>query len=169
VKLTRSWIVVIATALCVAGAVAAWRVLSARKAAPAVSYTLLDGSTRSTQAQRGKVLLVNFWATSCVSCVAEMPQIASTHLKFKSRGYDTVAVAMDYDRPAAVAHFAQSRALPFGVAFDESGELARAFGDVKLTPTTFLIDKQGRIVKRYVGAPDFAALDKLIGELLAER
>jgi protein-disulfide isomerase len=46
--------------------------------------------------------------------------------------------------------------------------LACAFGDVKLTPTTFLIDKQGRIVKRYVGAPDFAALDRLIGELLAE-
>jgi peroxiredoxin len=168
VKLTRSWIVVIAAALGVAVAVAAWRVLGAREAAPAVSYTLLDGSSGSTAAQRGKVLLVNFWATSCVACVAEMPQIASTHQKFKARGYDTVAVAMDYDRPAAVAHFAQSRALPFGVAFDKSGELARAFGDVKLTPTTFLIDKQGRIVRRYLGAPDFAALDKLIDDLLAE-
>jgi peroxiredoxin len=168
VKLTRSRILVIAAALSVAVAAAAWRVAGAREPAPAVSYTLLDGSESSTAAQRGKVLLVNFWATSCVSCVAEMPQIASAHQKFKARGYDTVAVAMDYDQPAAVAHFAKSRALPFGVAFDTSGELARAFGDVKLTPTTFLIDKQGRIVKRYVGAPDFAALDRLIGELLAE-
>jgi peroxiredoxin len=168
VKLTRSWIVVIAAALCVAGALAAWHVLGARRAAPAVSYTLLDGSKSSTEAQRGKVLLVNFWATSCVACVAEMPQIASTHQKFKARGYETVAVAMDYDQPASVARFAQSRALPFDVAFDKNGEVARAFGDVKLTPTTFLIDRQGRIVKRYLGAPDFAALDKLIGELLAE-
>lgn len=167
-KLTRSWIVVIAAALCVAGALAALHVLGAREAAPAVSYTLLDGSQSSTAAQRGKVLLVNFWATSCVSCVAEMPQIVSTHQKFKSRGFDTVAVAMDYDQPAFVAHFVQSRALPFGVAFDKSGEVARAFGDVKLTPTTFLIDKRGRIVKRYLGAPDFGALDELIGELLAE-
>ena len=160
--------VVIAAALCVAGAVAAWQVLGARKPAPAVPYTLLDGSQNSIAAQRGKVLLVNFWATSCVACVAEMPQIASTHRKFTSRGYETVAVAMDYDQPASVARFAQSRALPFSVAFDKSGEVARAFGDVKLTPTTFLIDKQGRIVKRYLGAPDFAALEQLIGELLAE-
>lgn len=147
---------------------AAWRVLGAREAAPTVPYTLLDGSTSSTAAQRGKVLLVNFWATSCVPCVAEMPQIASTHQKFKSRGYETVAVAMDYDQPALVARFVQSRALPFGVAFDQSGDVARAFGDVKLTPTTVLIDKQGRIVKRYLGTPDFATLDALIGELLSE-
>lgn len=133
-----------------------------------MSYILLDGSKSSTEAQRGKVLLVNFWATSCVACVAEMPQIVSTHQKFAAHGYETVAVAMNYDQPAFVAHFAQSRALPFGVAFDQSGEVARAFGDVRLTPTTFLIDKQGRIVKRYLGTPDFAVLDNLISELLAE-
>ena len=157
-----------AAALCVAGALAAWHVLGAREAAPAVSYTLLDGSKTSTAEQRGKVLLVNFWATSCVSCVAEMPQIVATHQKFRARGFDTVAVAMDYDQLAHVERFARTRALPFGVAFDKSGAVAKAFGDVKLTPTTFLIDKQGRIVKRYLGAPDFAALDRLIGELLAE-
>lgn len=166
-KLTRSSIVIIAAALGVAGA-AAWRGLGAREAAPAVSYTLLDGSVGSTGAQRGQVLLVNFWATSCVACVAEMPQIASTQQKFGARGYQTLAVAMDYDQPAFVAHFARSRALPFGVAFDQSGALARAFGDVKQTPTTFLIDKQGRIVKRYLGTPDFSALHELIGELLSE-
>jgi peroxiredoxin len=160
--------VVIAAALCVTGAVAAWHVLGARELAPAVSYTLLDGSKVSTETQRGKVLLVNFWATSCAVCVAEMPQISNMHQKFESHGYETVAVAMDYDQPALVARFAQSRALPFSVAFDKSGEVARAFGDVELTPTTFLIDKKGRIVKRYLGAPDFVALDKLIGKLLSE-
>jgi len=152
----------------VAGALAAWHTLGVRAATPAVSYTLLDGSKTSIEARRGKVLLVNFWATSCASCVAEMPQFVATHQKFKGRGYETVAIAMDYDQPAYVSRFAQSRALPFGVAFDKSGEVAQAFGDVKLTPTTFLIDRHGRIVKRYLGAPDFAALDKLIGELLAE-
>ncbi len=152
-----------------AAAWTAWRVLGAREAAPSVSYTLLDGSQRSSQAQQGKVTLVNFWATSCVTCVAEMPHIVATHEKFKGAGYDTIAVAMDYDQPSFVTRFAQSRALPFAVAYDSNGQLARAFGDVKLTPTTFLIDKQGRIVKRYLGAPDFAALEQLIGELLAEK
>lgn len=162
-----SWIV----GVVLLGAVAAWtswHFISAREAAPAVSYTLLDGSKSSIQAQRGKVLLVNFWATSCVTCVAEMPHIVQTHQKFKGQGFDTVAVAMSYDPPAYVARFAQSRALPFGVAIDNTGQVAQAFGDVKLTPTTFLIDKQGRIVKQYLGAPDFAALDRLIGQLLAE-
>lgn len=167
-KLARPWILAAATVALLVGAFVAWRAVGAREPAPSVPYTLLDGTKTSTDAQRGKVLLVNFWATSCVTCVAEMPELVATHEKFKARGFDTVAVAMSYDPPAYVARFAQSRALPFGVAIDNTGEVARAFGDVKMTPTTFLIDKQGRIVKQYLGAPDFAALHQLIGQLLAE-
>lgn len=139
-----------------------------REAAPEFRYTLLDGTPGSTQALRGKVLLVNFWATSCTSCVHEMPQIAATHEQFRARGYETLAVAMSYDPPAYVARFAESRKLPFGVVIDNTGAIARAFGDVKVTPTSILIDKRGAVVKRYVGEPDFAALHKLVDELLAE-
>lgn len=135
-------------------------------AAPALRYTLLDGSEHSLADLKGKVVLVNFWATSCASCVAEMPQIAATHEKFKARGYETLAVAMSYDTPGLVSHFAKSRQLPFSVAIDRSGAIAQGFGDVPLTPTSYLLDKQGRIVKRYVGQPDFDALQGLIDELL---
>ncbi|MCR5866641.1 MAG: TlpA family protein disulfide reductase [Aquincola tertiaricarbonis] len=145
-----------------------WQAFGAREPAPAVSYTLLDGTKGSTEALRGKVVLVNFWATSCVTCVAEMPQIVATHDKYKAQGYETVAVAMKYDPPAYVARFAETRKLPFGVAIDNTGEIAQRFGDVQLTPTTYLINKRGEIVKRYVGAPDFAALHKLVEQLLAE-
>ncbi len=58
--------------------------------------------------------------------------------------------------------WAEQRKLPFTVALDSAGDIARQFGDVTLTPTTFLIDKQGRIIKTYVGAPDFGAVHKLI-------
>ena len=142
---------------------------SGRDAAPQFEYTLLDGSKSSTQAQRGKVLLVNFWATSCVTCVKEMPQIVATHRKYAARGFDTLAVAMSYDPPAYVANFAQSRQLPFGVVIDNTGAIANGFGDVRLTPTTYLIDKRGAIVKRYVGEPDFAELHALVEKLLAEQ
>lgn len=145
-----------------------WQSFAAAEPAPAVSYTLLNGSKGNTAQLKGKVLLVNFWATSCATCVAEMPQLIATHQKFKARGYDTLAVAMQYDPPAYVARFAESRQLPFGVAIDNTGEIAQRFGDIKLTPTTFLIDQQGHIVKRYVGTPDFAALEGLIGDLLAK-
>jgi peroxiredoxin len=139
-----------------------------REIAPDVAYTLLDGSKSTLKAQRGKVLLVNFWATSCTTCVHEMPQIVATHQKFKGLAFDTLAVAMSYDPPVYVDNFVKSRQLPFGVVIDNTGEIAGRFGDVRLTPTTFLIDKRGGIVKKYVGEPDFAALHQLIGELVAE-
>jgi peroxiredoxin len=141
---------------------------SARTPAPQFSYTLLDGTQAHTQALRGKVVLVNFWATSCASCVQEMPELVATHRKFAPRGFETLAVAMSYDPPAYVAHFAQSRQLPFGVVIDNTGAIAQGFGDVRLTPTTFLIDKRGAIVKRFVGEPNFADLHTLVDQLLAE-
>ena len=150
------------------GALLGWQAFDARGPAPSVAYTLLDGKTAQLEALRGKVVLVNFWATSCTTCVKEMPDIIATHDRFKARGYETLAVAMHYDPPAYVANFAESRKLPFGVAIDNTGSIAKAFGDVRLTPTTFLIDKRGAIVKRYVGEPDFAALHALVEQLLAE-
>ncbi|MFG6432579.1 peroxiredoxin family protein [Roseateles sp. LYH14W] len=140
----------------------------AKEPAPAVDYVLLNGQKVSSKQWAGKVMLVNFWATSCATCVKEMPQIAATHEKFKARGFDTLAVAMSYDPPAFVARFAESRQLPFGVAIDNTGAVAQAFGPVQMTPTTFLINKRGEIVKRYVGEPDFAAVHGLIEKLLAE-
>lgn len=129
---------------------------------------LLNGQKASSRDWQGKVMLVNFWATSCTTCVAEMPQIIATHERFKARGFDTVAVAMSYDPPAFVAKFAETRRLPFGVAIDNTGAVAGAFGQVQMTPTTFLVNKRGEIVKRFVGQPDFAALHGLIEQLLAE-
>ena len=136
--------------------------------APESSFVLLDGSTVSTQQLQGKVSLVNFWATSCTSCVAEMPELVATYNKFKDRGYETVAVAMSYDPPSYVVNFAQTRQLPFKVAIDNTGGVARSWGDVKLTPTTFLVNKRGEIVKRFVGTPDFVELHQLIDKLLLE-
>lgn len=136
--------------------------------APQSSFVLLDGTKKETSQFKGKVTLVNFWATSCISCVAEMPALIATYNKYKPMGFDTVAVAMSYDPPSFVVNFAQSRQLPFSVAIDNTGEVAKAWEDVKLTPTTFIVNKQGNIVKRYVGEPNFQELHKLIERLLAE-
>jgi peroxiredoxin len=139
-----------------------------RGPAPEVTYTLLDGTKSDTTQLRGKVVLMNFWATTCAVCVQEMPQIVATHEKFKARGYETLAVAMSYDPPASVVRYAESRRLPFGVAIDNTGVIAQRFGNVGATPTTFVINRRGEIVQRYVGAPDFAALHRLVDTLLAE-
>ena len=135
--------------------------------APAVSYTLLDGRKSDLAALRGHVVLVNFWATDCAPCVEEMPAMAANWRRFSPQGFETLAVSMSYDPPALVSNFAQARALPFGVAIDNTGEIARRFGDIAFTPTSLLIDKQGRVVKRWVGKTDFAAVAPLIAELVA--
>ena len=137
-------------------------------AAPASTFVLLDGSKKTTDDLKGKVTLVNFWATSCVTCVAEMPKVIATYDKYKAQGYDTLAVAMRYDPPSYVVNFAETRKLPFQVAIDNTGAVAKAWGDVALTPTTYIVNKRGEIVKRYVGEPDFPELHKLIEKLLAE-
>ena len=141
---------------------------SSAQPAPESTFVLLDGSKQTTADMKGKVTLVNFWATSCVTCVAEMPEIVSTYNKYKARGYDTVAVAMRYDPPSYVVNYTETRQLPFKVAIDNTGANAKAWGDVQLTPTTFLVNKRGQIVKQFVGQPDFAALHVLIEKLLAE-
>ena len=141
---------------------------SGARAAPESTFVLLDGSKKTSADLNGKVTLVNFWATSCVTCVAEMPKLITTYTKYQAKGYDTVAVAMSYDPPSYVVNYAESRKLPFKVAIDNTGAVAKAWGDVQLTPTTFLVNKRGEIVKKYVGEPDFAALHQLIEKLLAE-
>lgn len=134
--------------------------------APASTFHLLDGRTLTLSQLQGKVLLVNFWATTCASCVKEMPQLVQMHQRFAARGLETLAVAMSYDPPEWVANFVRTRQLPFTVALDREGRLAHDWGEVKLTPTTFIVDRQGRIVKRYVGPPDFDALADLLERLL---
>lgn len=162
----RAFLAGAAVLAAVAGA--GYLALGTRDAAPAVEYVLLDGTRQNFADLRGKVVLVNFWATSCVTCVKEMPEMVATYQKYRDRGLDFVAVAMSYDPPAYVANFTESRKLPFKVAIDNTGQVAREFGDVKLTPTTFVLNRRGEIVKRYVGEPDFAQLHQLVDKLLAE-
>jgi peroxiredoxin len=163
---TRNLIVaaVVAAALAFAG-LAAWM---ARPAAPEVTFVTLQGEKIGAAELRGKVVLVNFWATDCVTCVKEMPDIAATYRKYRDRGFETIAVAMRHDPPNFVINFAERNALPFKVALDPMGELARAFGEVKVTPTTFVIDKRGRLVTRILGEPDFVRLHALIEQKLGE-
>lgn len=136
--------------------------------APEFSYTLLDGTPSSSRTMAGQVLLVNFWATSCAPCLQEMPALVDTYRKFHARGFQTLAVAASYDPPALVSRFAEHHALPFGVVIDNTGAIARAFADVPVTPTTFLIDRRGLIVLRHEGTADFPALHARIDKLLSQ-
>ena len=135
---------------------------------PQVRFSMLSGELVSTADLRGKVTLVNFWATSCVPCMTEMPKMVQTYNQFKDRGFETIAVAMEYDPPNNVKSYTERNKLPFKVAMDARGEIAKGFGDVSVIPTTFIIDRKGRIIKTYLGEPDQAALHELLDGALKE-
>ena len=99
--------------------------------APNLNFTTLTGQRFDTASLKGKVVLVNFWATSCSYCIHEMPGVVSTYNKFHEQGLDVVAVAMKYDPPSYVLDYSQSRHLPFKVTLDLNGDAARQFGQCR--------------------------------------
>jgi peroxiredoxin len=141
-------------------------IASRPRPAPDFVATNLAGEARSLSQLAGRPVLVSFWSTSCTPCMREMPQLIALHRRFESAGLTTLAVAMPYDSPNMVSEFARSRALPFDVVLDPTGGLTRVFNEVQTTPTKFLIDPQGRIVRTYVGFTDFEDLSQRIGAML---
>ena len=152
--------------LALALAAAGGTYFAGQASAPEVRFATLSGESLKTSDLRGKVVLVNFWATSCVSCVKEMPKMVETYKKFAPRGYEMIAVAMSYDHPNNVAEFVAQRRLPFKVEVDGDGAIARGFGDIRVTPTSFVIGRDGRILKHYLGEPEWGDLHTLLEKSL---
>ena len=151
--------------LAVAGAL--FYALMDRPGAPAVTFTTLEGKPIVLDELRGKVVLVNFWATSCPVCIKEMPDMVESYKLYRDRGFEIIAVAMSYDPPNYVLNFVQTRQLPFPVALDVDGAHARAFGNVQLTPTSFIIGKDGDILEQKLGELDFVKLKALLDKELS--
>jgi peroxiredoxin/Cu/Ag efflux protein CusF len=123
--------------------------------APDFTAPTLSGSSLRLSEFRGKVVLVNFWASWCVSCRAEMSSIESLYRKYEGRGLEVVAVNLDTLSTAGVAEFAKEVAVTFPIVLDPGWSAARAYGVIGL-PTTYLIDRGGNVVVREVGARDWA-------------
>lgn len=140
--------------------------LTRKHQAPDVLFTTLSGQQLRMEQLRGKMTLVNFWATTCSGCVAEMPKLVETYRRYQPRGFELIAVAMPYDPAEQVGAYVRKNALPFPVALDTDGSLTRQFGDVRLTPTAILIDKQGNIVRTIVGELDFPTLNQQLEQEL---
>lgn len=132
--------------------------LTQKPVMPALTLTDLSGKPVVLEQLRGKTVLVNFWATSCPGCIKEMPQLVDAYRHYQPKGFELIAVAMSYDTPEHVRQFVMEQSLPFPVVMDSHGDIARAFGEVKLTPTSFLIGPDGHIVEQTIGELDFVKL-----------
>jgi len=143
--------------------------LNYKPLAPNVTFTTIEGNQISMASLKGKVVLVNFWATDCPGCIKEMPQLIETYNQYNKKGFEIIAVAMPYDPPAQVLNYTKMKALPFPVMHDGLAEITNQFGKVALTPTAFIYDKQGRLVRRTIGELDFSALTLLLNKELADK
>lgn len=135
---------------------------------PDLAYPIIDGRSIGPAQLAGRVVLVNFWATSCTICVAEMPELEQLYRDYRPRGLELLAVAMPYDRADRVLHFAETRRLPFPVALDPVGAAVTAWGGVEGTPLTWLVAPDGRVTARWLGRPDFRRVRREIERLLPQ-
>lgn len=141
-------------------------VLSEKPKAPPVAFITLDNQSITMESLKGKVVLVNFWATDCPGCIKEMPDLIKAYQEYHPKGFELIAVAMPYDPPAQVLNYTRQKSLPFPVMHDGHGDMTKAFGGVDLTPTTFIFDKSGNRIKRVIGEIDFPTLQTILeGEL----
>ncbi len=135
-----------------------WFAPAGLKASPDISLKTLDGEEIQLANLRGKPLLVTFWATTCPGCIKEMPHLIELYEELSPRGLEIIGIAMDYDPPNQVLAMRNARNIPYPIALDIDGGAARAFGGVRLTPTSFLIAPNGRIVFQKLGEMDMVKL-----------
>jgi thiol-disulfide isomerase/thioredoxin len=117
------------------------------KPAPSVRVTDLDGKSFKLEDLKGNYVLVDFWATWCAPCLAELPRVQAAEAKYRDRGFRVVSVSLD-ETKGAVADFVRVRKLPWTQIHNATcaGDLVQAFG-VGSIPATFLIDPKGTIVR----------------------
>ena len=145
---------------------AVWLMPAGTQNAPSATLTTLKGERISLADLRGKPVLVTFWATTCPGCLREMPHLVELYQQWHPKGLEVIGVAMAYDPPNQVVELVQHKQIPYTIALDIDGQIAQAFGDVKLTPTSFMINPQGRIVLKKIGEMDMSYLQQTIQQML---
>ena len=137
-----------------------------RKAAPELGLEDSVGKRANLQEYRGKVVVLDFWATWCHGCKEEIPWFAELEHKYGNQGLTVIGVSMDDEGWKVVKPFIKAAAVPYRIVLG-NGLAAKAYG-IGQMPDTFLIDRRGRVAATYVGMVDRDGLDKNIRELLAQ-
>ena len=133
--------------------------------APDFSLPSLDGKTVRLSDFHGKVVILDFWATWCPPCRMEIPHFISLYNKYKNKGLEVVGIALDNEGVSAVQPFAQSNGINYALVIGNQ-KVAQDYGGIRGIPTTFIIDRSGRIVQKYVGYHDEQVFESAVQPLL---
>ena len=140
--------------------------------APNFALPQLDGRVVKLSALRGKVVLLNFWATWCAPCRLEMPWLADLSRHYRGRGLEVIGVAMDDDDREGIARFVRDRHIDYPILLKD-GAVASAYGGVRFLPQTFLIGRNRKALSRAYGLSTRdafeASIKRAIGGLRSAR
>jgi len=128
--------------------------------------TLPAGQVLTSDALKGKVVLVNFWATWCPYCRKEKPVIDAFWQDYRDKGFEVISISVD-DPPEKITAWMHDKGYAF-MAAPTSASVAAAFGNVKSVPTSFILDAEGHIRHKIAGQVHYPRLEKLVVPLLAE-
>ena len=132
--------------------------------APNLKVSSTKGETLTIYDKNYKFTIINFWATDCPGCIKEMPRLVDTYSKYKKRGIQIIAVSMFYDPPSQVLNFIKKNDIPFPVVIDADNKIAKQFDNIRLTPTSVLINEKGQIIDQIVGEIDFTKLENTLSK-----
>jgi peroxiredoxin len=122
-----------------------WLVWPTSRPMPEVTFNLLDGRTLSGADLRGKSVLLNFWSVNCAVCLRDMPRLKQLHESLTGQNFMVIGVAIPQDPPPAVIDTVERLDPGYPIALDVHGEVSKAFGGIKVTPTSYLITPGGDI------------------------
>ena len=134
---------------------------------PEIDFTLIDGKKLSTAEFAGKLVLINFWATTCTPCRKEIPDLINLHNEYASKGLSIIGVAMAYDRPDQVIRFKQDYKIPYPLAMDIDSSIATRL-NVEAIPVTLLVSPRGQIGYRQSGVINVDDMQKRIAAMLPD-
>ena len=165
-KLHKEQVIAGITLTVILAFLAIWLMPAGLSPAPPLLAKTLDGRTLTLEQLRGRPVLITFWATTCPSCIQEMPHLVERYQEFQPRGLEIIGVAMSYDPEQQVRALVEQRQSPYPIVLDTSGSIAREFNNVQLTPTTVLISPEGRIMEYRLGLLNLPQLRSTLHALL---
>lgn len=136
------------------------------QAAPKLQATTIDGEKIDSGDLKGKPYMVVFWATDCPGCVREIPHLNELYSDLNKDGFRVIGIAMPHDELPLIRTMRQEKNMNYDIVFDEDGMLAKAYGGVKVTPTSFLVSPKGKITLHKMGMLEMDAMRQTIEGML---